>query len=240
MALETMDYANGISIIIFSLISIFLGLIIASKYRTYKIREYILVGFAWIGIASPWFPGSLAFLHAIFTGEGISFELYFILGNVLIPICLVLWLIAVTDFLFKDYQKIILVIIIVYVAIFYIFFFILLSQHSPLIGYLKGPIDVQNGIFLIIFDITFVIIFLISGLLFSKESLKTDNPEIKLKGRLLLMAFLCYTIGAILDSLIPLTWITLPIIRSVEILSAIAFYYGFTLPKWIKKILLKN
>ncbi|HEY0087667.1 MAG TPA: hypothetical protein VGB37_02420, partial [Candidatus Lokiarchaeia archaeon] len=177
MTLEAIDYANGISIIILTLISIYLGLRIASKYRTHKRKELLIVGFVWIGVASPWFPGSLSFIYAIFTGKGISFELYFILGNVFVPICLVLWLIIISDFLFIEYKKKIVIIVIIYFTIFYIFFFILVFQQSPLIGIQKGPVDVQNGLFLIIFDISFIIIFLISGLLFVKESLKADNPE---------------------------------------------------------------
>ncbi|MHA1467605.1 MAG: hypothetical protein ACTSP6_05940, partial [Promethearchaeota archaeon] len=63
-------------------------------------------------------------------------------------------------------------------------------------------------------------------------------PEIKLRGKFLMAAFISWTFGAIADAIIPLTVITLPIIRIILITSAIEFYIGFVLPDWIKKRLL--
>ena len=44
----------------------------------------------------------------------------------------------------------------------------------------------------------------------------------------------------IFTGIVPLNFITLSIYRSLEILSALAFYFGFILPKWVKKIFLKE
>ena len=47
-------------------------------------------------------------------------------------------------------------------------------------------------------------------------------------------------IAASMDTMVPLNFITLSIYRSLEILSALAFYCGFTLPKLVKKIFLRQ
>ncbi|MHA1489264.1 MAG: hypothetical protein ACTSRI_06380 [Promethearchaeota archaeon] len=85
-----------------------------------------------------------------------------------------------------------------------------------------------------------MLIILITGLLFGRETFKSDDPEIKLKGKMLILAFPSFAIGAILDATIPFTAITLIIVRLILISSSIEFYGGFILPKWMKKLLLKQ
>jgi hypothetical protein len=70
--------------------------------------------------------------------------------------------------------------------------------------------------------------------------MKIDNPETRLKGKLLLVAFPSFAVGALLDSMIPTSPLTLIILRSILILSAIMFYTAFMLPNWIKKLFIKQ
>ena len=79
-----------------------------------------------------------------------------------------------------------------------------------------------------------------TGFLFTRESLKSEDLEIRLKGKLIFIAFILFTIGSGLDTSIPLNFVTLPIIRGFEIASAIVFYFGFFLPKWFKKFIKKE
>jgi hypothetical protein len=91
-------------------------------------------------------------------------------------------------------------------------------------------------------------VLLVTGTLFARRSLRSDNEEVKLKGKLLLAAFLSFSIGAILDSMIggilgdndPLLPIMVVIVRIILISSAIEFYGGFILPKWLKDLFLKQ
>ena len=80
---------------------------------------------------------------------------------------------------------------------------------------------------------------LIPGILIARESLKSEDREIKLKGRFLLIAFISWTIGALMDAALDPNIITLTIARLILISSAIEFYCGFLLPERIKKIFLK-
>ncbi|TFG16048.1 MAG: hypothetical protein EU535_00375 [Promethearchaeota archaeon] len=240
MAIETLDIINGIVLIIFCIISIYVGARIALRYFKYKQRELLLVGLTWIFLVSPWYPASISFIMFIFTGTILSREMYFIIGTNLWPIAVVLWTIAFTDLVYRNHQNIIIVVSILYGILFYMVFYFLLFTEPNLIGYLKGYTDVQYGPIIVAYAISLIIIEIITGYLFCKASLKSKDPEVRLKGKLLLAAFILFAVGAGLDTSIPLTLLTLPIVRGFEIGSAIAFYMGFISPKWTKKLFIKE
>lgn len=240
MAIETLDIINGIVLIIFCVISIYVGARIALRYFKYKQKELLLVGLTWIFLVSPWYPASISFIMFIFTGTILSREMYFIIGTNLWPIALVLWTIAFTDLVYRNHQNIIIGVAIFYGILFYTVFYLLLFTEPNLIGYLKGYTDVQYGPIIVAYAISLIIIELVTGYLFCKASLKSKDPEVRLKGKLLLVAFILFAIGAGLDTSVPLTLLTLPIVRSFEIASAIAFFMGFISPKWTKKLFIKE
>lgn len=101
MALELVDYLQGSFSLIFVIISLIIGFSILSKYFQLKSRLYILVGLSWIGVATPWFPDSISFIMNILFQESLAIDWYFIIGNVTMPIALLVWLIAYTDILIK-------------------------------------------------------------------------------------------------------------------------------------------
>ena len=70
--------------------------------------------------------------------------------------------------------------------------------------------------------------------------MKSEKPNIKLKGKIILLAFLFFIIGATLEAAIPLVPITVIIARVILIISAIMFYNGFILPNAVKRFLLKE
>jgi len=241
--LSEVEILSGILSIIYVAISTYVGLRIASKYFELKQRVFLLVGLTWIGLASPWWPSMVSFLIAVSTGgDGLynTPKIYFLIGNLLIPIFVLLWITAITDLLYKNKQKVILTIFTIYCISFEVIFLYLLSTDSTRIGELKGPVDVDYTYIILGFLLSIILIILITGILFGRESLKSDNPEVRLKGKLIIIAIILFSIGALLDSAIPLMLITLPITRIILILSAILFYGGFILPNWMKKLFLKE
>jgi hypothetical protein len=80
--------------------------------------------------------------------------------------------------------------------------------------------------------------FLITGIIFAIKSMRLDDPEVQWKGRFLLLAWISFGIGAILDASLPLNALTIIIIRLILISSAIEFYFGFFLPKKISEKLI--
>lgn len=238
MALESLEIANGILMIILVTIAIIVGLTIASKFFQYKQKEFLYVGIAWCFMVCPWYPGALSFIMVLLTGQYLPTETYMIIGNVFIPIAIVLWLAAWTEFLYEQKQKLIVTIFIIYGIIFLIIFFSLLSLDPSLIGNVMG-IDVKYGNFIAFYYVTIEIVILLTGYLFVKKSMHSDNPEIRLKSKFLLLAFIFYVIGSTLDTLLTLDWITLALFRGFEIASAFSFYLGFILPSFVKKIFIE-
>lgn len=241
MKLSPLDIINGIFGLLFIVISIILGIIIVLKYFKIKDKNFLLVGFTWIFLISGWYGTTASFIVALLTGgDGLSLEMILLLNFVPLPIAVFLWSIAFTNFLYKEKQLLILSIISIYLIIFYIVFFYYIFTDINLVAEKISPVDTAARSFeLVGFLIIFIIIFITTGVKFALETIKIDSPETKLKGKLLLIAFPLFCIGAFLDASIPTTALTLIIFRSMLILSALLFYGGFVLPDWIKRIFIK-
>ena len=242
MALQPLDMANGIVLTIFCVISIFVGIRIVSRYFVIKRREFLLVGITWLCITSPWWPATISFIMFLITGHILTPIIYFLIGNIFVPIGLICWIIAFTDLVVNSMEKkkIIVIVFIIFGAAFYIIFFYFLFTDLSMIGQLKGYTDVQYSMIIVIFYLIVIIVALITGIIFSLKLFKSEKPELRLKGKFLLLAFIFFAIGVGMDTSIPLTFYTFPIYRTLEILSAFCFYCGFILPNWVKKFLLKE
>jgi len=241
MELTPDQILNGVFSLIFVVISILVGLTIISKYPKSKNRTVLLVGLVWLGIVSSWYASSSSFLAALITG-GDGFmsapSYYFIIGAAPLPITAFIWMVAFTDLLYRDKKKIILLIIGITGIIFEIALFTLLLIDHDLVGTVSSPVDAEYEFFVTFYQIFLVILVLVSGILFARESLKSDTPEIKLKGKLLLAAFLSFVIGSVLEILSGISIAILIIARLLLISSSIEFYGGFILPRWIEKLFL--
>ena len=125
-----------------------------------------------------------------------------------------LWMWAFTDLIFKNQQKIIVGIYAIIGIAFdiYLIYYLFIVNDPSIIGELTGVLDTTYNGIAAYYSIFIVLTLLITGILFGHESLKSDNLEIKLKGKLLIIAFF----------------------------SAISFYCGFLLPGAVKKIFLKE
>jgi len=240
MTLDPLDILNGIFSFMFVVISLVVGVLILLRYLRYKEKIYFLVGATWILISEPWWPSSLSFLVSLSNGVGLTPSLYFLIGNTLIPLAIILWLLAFTDFLFTEKRKMILLIFIIIGIIFEVIFYTFLFINPVLIGTSNSPVDVSYSFFIIIFLVFFILTVVISGLLFARLSLKSDDPEVKLKGKLLVIAFIAFFVGALLDSSISLNEVGIIFVRLILIASAIFWYGGFLLPHWMKKLFLKQ
>lgn len=242
--MEPLDFVNGMFSMIFVFLSLFIGILILLKYIKYKERIFLIVSFVWILIGSPWWPSSLSFLIALNNNVGLPLESYFTLGNVFVPVAVALWLVAFTEFLYTEKRKLILLIFVIYGSIFEIIFFILLLIDPNLIGNLNPPVDVSFKSFIMVYLLSFLLIFVISGLLFARLSLKSEDPEVRFKGKMLVGAYIAFLIGSVLDSVldssVPISGFIIIFTRLILILSAFFWYAGFFLPRWIKKLFLKK
>ncbi len=248
MALELVDFLQGLFSLLFVLISLILGFKILSKYFKYKSNLYILVGLSWIGVANPWFPDSISFIMNLVLQESLPVELYFIIGNAFIPLALLTWLIAYTNMISKKRQKLVISITIILSIAFEIVFFYLLITDIDQIGIINParPFTVDFGILITIYLLVVIVIMFITGIIFAQRSVKSEDKDIKLKGKLLRAAFITFTVAAILDSLLgaifedptdPILSIMVVATRVLLIIAAFEFYGGFILPKWMDALL---
>ena len=243
MVLTPDEILNGIFSLIFAVVSVIIGLTILSKYPKSKNRTVLLVGLVWLGIVSSWYASSSSFLIALITGgDGYMSAppYYFIIGAAPLPVTAFIWMIAFTDLLYRDKKKTILLIFGISGIAFEIALFTLLLIDYNLVGTVTSEVDAEYELFVTVYQIFLVLIVLVSGLLFARESLKSDSPEIKLKGKLLAAAFLSFVIGSLLEILSGISIVILILARIILISSSIEFYGGFILPRWMEKLFLRK
>ncbi|MFX1418667.1 MAG: hypothetical protein ACFE9N_07090 [Promethearchaeota archaeon] len=222
-------------------ISTILGLLIVVKYRKYKTIELLLVGITWILLASPYWSDAIQFISVGLFQVQLNPPLYYFLANAFIAPIHITWPYTFTNLLFKKQQKKILTFFVIEAVLFEIVFITIFFLNPFLIGDQISVFVVEWAIWIQIYLLFSIILFLITGFLFSRASLKAETPEIKLKGKFLIVAFITFTIGTVIDiiGVESPTEITIFLARIFVIVSSICFYIGFTLPKFIKKLFIK-
>jgi len=190
---------------------------------------------------------AVSFLVALVNDKGLTIEQYLLIGVVLVPLGIFIGVTAATELIFKEQQKIIQIIFAIIGAVFEIFFIYCIFNEPSLIGDINGIVDLELSPIAQLYLLSMAGVILLLGILFSRESLKSDDPEIKLKGKMILIAFITFSIGAVMEATIPLNLaneaqyiLMLLISRTILIFSAIAFYCGFYLPKFMKNLFIKE
>ena len=135
-------------------------------------------------------------------------------------------------------KNIILIVFFVFAICWELAIIIGLATDVSIVGTLNSTFDSSHSPLLLIFVLSGVFIFLITGVIFALKSMKIDDPEVQWKGRFLLVAWISFGVGSILDASLPFNALTLIIIRIILITSAIEFYFGFFLPKKISEKLI--
>ena len=240
MALTEFEFITGLSCLLIVVISIIVGFLMALKYIKHKKITLLLVGVTWIGIVEVWYPAAISFILILIMGSGLTSEMHFFFAFFFIPITINLWLFAFTELTYKKKQKIIQIIYIILGVIFEIGFLYFLINDPTQIGVLEGPFNGEYNLLIMGWVLLFLLTFIFTGIIFALDPLKSKIPEMKLKGKFLLMAFISFGIGSIIDGYLSINVILLIIIRLFLISSVIEFYMGFILPDWIKKLFLKK
>ena len=240
MTIEIIEYFNGITCIIFVLVSRLIGLTLVLKFFKFEKPILLFSGIAWMFMSEPWWGPAISFILILTGAEPLSLQLFFIISICFVPFALLMWLTTVTELLYKEQQKIILAICLIQGIIFEIIALYVLFTNPDSIIIRQGLIDANYLSFVLIYLFAVMFVTFITGLLFAKESLKSDNPEIRLKGKLIGLAFISFLVGGILDGLLSFDVTTLLISRIILILSGFAFYFGLVLPDWLKKLLIRK
>ena len=125
-------------------------------------------------------------------------------------------------------------------VIYEIFLFILIFTSPGSLGTFYGTYYFRPKPFPLIFYSFGVATLLITGILFTKESFKSNDKRLRWRGRFLLLAFISITISMAIEGLIYLPAYGLALVRVVHIAGAFEYYMGFFLPEKVAKLLIKE
>ncbi len=233
---------QGSGSLIFVSITALIGIIIISKFFKYKNNTFLMIGIAWIGITFGWVPDVINFILYLTGNPFLPDTVYLTIVFAFLPWFVLLWIAGLSKLLSFKKKSIIILVFFIIALILDIAFFILLFMDTDYIGTQVGPFHYNFSDFTVILSISLLAIVLITGIKFAYESLKSDEKAIRLKGKFLILAFLLFTAGAVLETMFStdLTEITVVLVRVLLVSSSISFYLGFILPDWAKKLLLKN
>jgi len=244
--LSELAKVSGLTALISVSITYLLGFIVLIKY--FKTRQFLIFNFflCIIFTASPWYPSGFGYLFWIITGEFLIYQAYVLIGTLAIPIAIIAWLNVYLSTVNPKRKKPVLIIYGILSIFFelYIFYFLILAPGAPvdsLLGVINdsiNPMDIDYKGFVLIFLGLSILTACITGFHFAAKSMnKEEHPEIRWKGRFLLVAFLFFGISAISDAIIEMTPFLLVLMRSILVVANFFFYLGFILPKWSKKLL---
>lgn len=219
-------------------LSFLLGIKIMSKYFEHKKKEFLLVGITAIIVSEPWWvtpiENMLLFLDAAPLSSGvIQFITFFAL-----PVGIFSWLFALTELIYKGNQKRLLIISAIYSVIFEVLFIPLTVTYPDMREHLPSLLIIGGYMF------SFLIVTLVTGLLFARECIKSDDPVLRLKAQFLRVSFISFFLVSNLSFLF-LRYRTLAnnplflLMGTLLMISAFSFYFGFILPERIKKIFIK-
>ncbi|MBN1800288.1 MAG: hypothetical protein JW891_02220 [Candidatus Lokiarchaeota archaeon] len=225
---------------IFTAISGVLGGLMLYKYYKYRDKQLILVGMTWMLITSPWWGDALTFIYYMFTTNVLPNETYFFLANAFIAPIFYMWPKTVSELVFVDQKqklkKIIRNILVLWAIIFEIVFLIIFFYDYRLLGRRIDYYIVDWNWYVNTYLLSGSVFLVITGMVFSYTAIKSEKLHIKLKGWFLLGAFVVFTLATFLEILFTDVLAVIIIARILGITSAICFYIGFVLPKFVKKI----
>ncbi|MBD3255536.1 MAG: hypothetical protein GF383_10605 [Candidatus Lokiarchaeota archaeon] len=237
--LTELDILNGTFALIFVIISLFVGFRIFFKYFSLKRKELITVGLSWIFLSSGWWGAGFSFLSVILFDLPFTPLLYIALGNIFVPIAILTWIYSFATMVYPDLKNKIMVIFLLICIPYEIVLIYFLITDLSVIGVFKGIFFYQPSLLAMSFQIFAVLVALITGIIFSKKSLHSEDQRIRWKGRFLLMAFIFFTLGSVLDAALTISPAILVIGRLILAASAFEYYLGFLLPEKIADWLIK-
>jgi hypothetical protein len=122
--------------------------------------------------------------------------------------------------------------------------FLFTNKDFIVAGLIPELYSVNWNLFIQLFQIILIIIVLVTGIIFARESLGSENKEIHLKGKFLIIAFISFVGGAVLEVFFTIR--TLPglifkiISRLILMSSSIEFFIGYIMPERFKRFFIKE
>jgi len=221
-------------------ITFILAIKIISKYLTYKRIEFLAIGLMMIFITSSWWGATLAFVLYVFFNTELSYVLYIFMSFGFMWVASLLWMYAFSYLVYPKSKMKITSIFLVISILYMILFIIFLTTNPSLIATRVGRFDTENGSYTLIFSLFNLTVSIITNIIFLKHCLRSDDPKIQWRGKLIFISLILFTIGAIFDSAATINPISLFIVRLILVLSSILGYIGWIMPDRIANWLIKE
>lgn len=211
----------GIFTLIYIIVSLFVALKIMAKYLEIRDKIFLYAGLSYFGISIPWMGVALNFISIVFFNTIPSMELHFFVHGAIPPLTLWLWIVfnLKLSYIRPKKQKIIIIISFIITII--------------------NEIQVDYAPFSELYLLTMAIIMISIGFSLGFRSLRSDKKRIRLKGKLMISSFLLACVSYALEIFIPVIAIII-LARILVMFTAILFYGGYILPKWMENLFLKE
>lgn len=225
--LGQIEILEGTFSLIFVIISLIIGILFLLKYFNNKQIEFVTIGLTWVFLSSGWWGSAFSFLSILLFNKPLDLFQYLFISNVFLPLVLIVWIYSFCHTIYPNLEKPGLIITLLIVIPFEIILIVLIFTNPQSVGRFEGTFNVVSSTFLLVFEISLIITTLITGLIFSIKSMKVDDPTVKWRGRLLLIAFILLTIAGLADSFIIGNPLLLVLMRLVLISSSFIYYLAF-------------
>ncbi len=238
MVLSIIDLLNGLFSLAAVMFSIFFAAIIGARYFKLKKSEFLYMAGVCVALISPWWPHAVSFIYTMTTGieTGLPPVLYFFLGTVMIPFGVFMWLKVYTKLVQTKRPKLILTIGVLYLIFYEIALYFMLAFNPSWLGYLVPPVSVHYWYGLYAIYMPGVLIALITSINFCLVSMKSDLPDIKLRGKLILLGLIVLFTGALIAAFLSMIVVFLIVSRVLIVLAGALLYAGLIMPKLARKI----
>jgi len=233
--LTELQLLEGTFSLIFAIISTLVGIRIFIKCFRLKRKDLIGVGLAHTFISGAWYPSAIAFVSFVLFDVLLSDIVYLLIMNSIFPIAVVGWVYFFCDVMYKQLKKVLFPIYLAFYIIWEVLLIYFLYTNPIIIGTVEGLFDSKHTYLGVGVQAFSIFTALVIGVVFGYKTTNAGVPELVWKGRLIITGFISFTIGALFDSAISMTSITIVIIRLILISSAIQFYFGFFMPERLKK-----
>ena len=227
------DNLLGILTIIYMIVAALIGILLLRKYFQTHQKEHFALGLTYILLSSGWWGSGTAYLSILIFNLNILDELYLFLGYVFFPFSLITWAYAMSKILYEKQGKKIVAIFALITLTYTIATIMCLILDPLLFAKRTGFFTTQPTDVFAITGFLILLPPLIIAAHFIYRSLKVDKASTKIRGVFLLLAFTCFTIATITDSLLIIDPAGIIIVRVILVLSALLFYWSFFLPKLI-------
>ncbi len=238
--LSTFEILHGTFSLIFVVISVIIGIRILAKYNQNKQSVFITVGLFQIFLSSAWWGPAFSILSYLIFNYAFRPFLFLLLNNVFIPVALICWIYSYTKMTSTASKKRLFLIFALICIIYEAFLVLFLVIDPDIIGRMTEIFSSQNNYYALVFQVFAIVTLFVTGMMFSRKSLQSTDNKVKLKGRFLLLAFLSFTIGAVVEAIVPKISLVIVITRLLLISSAFEYYMGFFLPDRIANSLIKE